>query len=233
MPEGRRAQAAGPGGARKRLKPRLIQRIGDAVRHALDPFQIVYRQSGIEVSYPRRRLVAVVVDDEYGQASRERSLGKFPDPRVRHDPGGKEQGRQMRPVQFGQAGGHDDVVAVARNHHEPALGEHAEAARDALGEHRYVLDAPGQIPLAEYLRVQLPDQVTHSQPGQLGAKRYGSAESQPALFEDLAQLRRCTRILRHAVDHAADYPRLLTRPVPGRRDSECLSQVLGDGRDRV
>ena len=192
VPEGGRAQPAGTGGAGKRLKPGRVQRIGDAVRHALDPFQVVCRQSGIEVSYPRRRLVAVVVDDEYGQASRERSPGKFPDLRVRHDPGGKEQGREMRPVQFGQAGGHDDVVAVARDQHEPALGEHAEAARDALREHRHVLDAPGLVALAEHLRVQLLDQVTYSQPGQLGAKRYRSAESQPALFQGLAQL--CRRI---------------------------------------
>ena len=142
-----------PGGAGKRLKPGRIERIGDAVRHALDPFQVICRQSGIEVSYPRRRLVAVVVDDEHGPARRERSLGKFPDLRVRSDPGGKEQRRQVRPVQFGQAGGHDDVVAVARNHHEPALGEHAEAAWDALGENSHVLDAPGQVPLAEHLQV--------------------------------------------------------------------------------
>ena len=66
---GRRpGSGGGTGRTRKRLKPGLIQRIGDVVRHALDPFQIVYRQPGIEVSYPRRCLVAVVVDDEYGPA---------------------------------------------------------------------------------------------------------------------------------------------------------------------
>jgi len=46
--------------------------------------------------------------------------------------GAEEHGREMRSVALGEAGRHDNIVAVARDHHELALGEHAEAARDAL-----------------------------------------------------------------------------------------------------
>ena len=136
----------------------------------------------------------------------------------------------MRAVERGEAGCHDNVVAVPGNHHQPALGEHAKAARDALGEHRHILDASGQVTLAEHLRVQLPDEVTHPQPGQLRAMRHRSDEAQPTPVQRLAQLCCRRRVLRrHAVDHA----RVLAGKVPARRDGERLSQTLDGARERV
>ena len=108
---------------------------------------------------PRRGLVTVAVDHKDGQAGGARSLGQLPYPWVRLGPGGHEQGGQPGPAEHGEAGRHDHVVAVSGDHDEPALGEHAKAAGDALGEHRHLFDAPGQVTLAEHPRAQLADQV--------------------------------------------------------------------------
>ena len=215
-------------GAGQRLQPGRVQRIGDAVDHALDPFQVVDRQSRVEVTHPRRGLVTVVVDDENGQAGGARGPGELPYPRVRLDPGGQEQGGQPGPVERGEAGGHDHVVAVSGDHDEPALGEHAEAAGDALGEHRHLLDTPGQVALVEDPRVQLADQVADPQPGQLGAVRHRGDEAEPALgpAPRPAGLPPTDPCRRHAVDHAADHACVLTRPVPAGRDGERLGQKL-------
>ena len=59
-------------------------------------------------------------------------------------------------------------MTVSGNHHETAVGEHAQATGDTLGEHRHILDAPGLVAGAEHLRAQLKDQVTYAQPGQFG-----------------------------------------------------------------
>ena len=91
--EGGGAEPARPRGAGQRLQPGRVQRIGDAVDHALDPLQVVDRQSRVEGAHPRRGLVAVVVDDENGQAGGGRGLGELPYPRVRHDPGGTAAAR--------------------------------------------------------------------------------------------------------------------------------------------
>jgi hypothetical protein len=89
-----------------------------------------------------------------------------------------------------QAGSHDHVVAVSGNHDELALGEHTKASGDALGEHRHLLDTPGQVAHAEYPRAQL----AYPQPGQVGAVRHRGDEAEPALGQPLAQLRCRQRI---------------------------------------
>ena len=149
--------------------------------------EVVDRQSRVEVTHPRRGLVAVVLDDKNGQAGGARSLGELPYPRVRLGPGAKQQGGQPGSAELGEAGSHDHVVAVSGDDDQPALGEHAEAARDALGEHRYLLDPPGQVTLVEHPRVQLADEVAHPQPGQLGAVRHRGDEAEPALGQRLVQ----------------------------------------------
>jgi len=179
--EGGGAEPARPRGAAQRLKPGRIQCIGDAVYHPLDPFQVVDRQSRVEVMHPRRGLVTVVVDHKNGQAGGARRPGELPYPRVGLGPGGQEQGGQPGPAELGEAGRHDHVVTVTGDHDEPAFGEHAEAARDALGEHRHLLDAPGQVTLAKHPRAPLTNQIADTQPGQLRAVRHRGDEAEPAL----------------------------------------------------
>ena len=140
----------------------------------------------------------------------------------------------MRSVERGEARRHDNVVAVSGDHHEPALGEHADAARDALGEHRDLLDAPGQVTLVEHLGVQLADEVAHPQPGQLRAMRHRSDETEPAPVQRRGQLRcRCEILGGQAVDHTSDHTRVLAGPVSACRDSERLGQALDGVRGRV
>ena len=55
----------------------------------------------------------------------------------------------------GEPGGLTDselLAHYAASHDEPAFGEHAKAARDALGEHRHLFDAPGRLTLVEHPR---------------------------------------------------------------------------------
>ena len=89
-------------------------------------------------------------------------------------------------------------------------------------------------PSLEHPRVQLADEVTHPQPGQLRTMRHRSNEAQPALGQrSRPAVLPQTDPRRHAVDHAADHARVLARPVPARRDSECLGQAPRGARDRV
>ncbi len=78
-------------------------------------------------------------------------------------------------------------MAVSGDYHEPAIGEHAKASGDPLGEHRHPLDTPGQVTLAEHTRAQLANQVADPQPGQLGTVRHRGDEAEPALSQRLAQ----------------------------------------------
>ena len=118
-------------------------------------------------------------------------------------------------------------MAVAGDHDEPALGQHAQAPGDALGKHGHVLDAPGLVTFVENLRVQLADQVTYPQPGQLGAMRHRGEEAEAVPGQRLAQLRRDRRTRdREAADHAADYARALAGQVPAGRDGQRLGEVF-------
>src|ERR1019366_5497930 len=134
--EGGGAEPARPRGAEQRLQPGRVQRIGDAIGHALDPFQVVDRQSRVEVTHPRRGLVTVVVEDKNRQAGGPRSPSELPYPWVRLDPDGKEQGGQPGSVVRGETGSHDHVVAVSGDHDEPALGEHANPATSLIRRER-------------------------------------------------------------------------------------------------
>ena len=80
-------------------------------------------------------------------------------------------------------------MAVPGDHDEPALGQDAQAPGDALGKHRHLLDAPGQVTFAENLRVQLADQVAYPQPGQLRAMRHRGEEAEAVPGQRLLQLR--------------------------------------------
>ena len=227
------AEPARPGGAGQRVEPGRVQRIGDGVCDGLDPFQVVDRQSRVEVTHPRRGLVAAVVDDQDRQAGGAGGPGEVPHPRVRLGPDAEQQGGQPGSAELGEAGGHDHVVAIPGDDDEPAFSQHAEAARDALGEHRHLFDTPGQVTLAEHPRVQLADEVAHPQPGQLRTVRHRGEEPELALGQRVAQLRCRRRIRRrHAVDHTADHAFVLTRRVPAGRDGEPFGQTLSGIRSR-
>ena len=53
--EGGGGEPAGPGRAGQRLQPGRVQRVGDGVGHALDPFDVVGGQPRVQVAHPGRR----------------------------------------------------------------------------------------------------------------------------------------------------------------------------------
>jgi hypothetical protein len=131
----------------------------------------------------------------------------------------------VRAAELGEVGGHDHLVPVAGHHDEPAIVQGAHAARDALGEHRDAPDPPGQVAFAEDLGVQLPYQVTHPRPGQLGAVRHPRDEAEPAPGQLRGQLLDGPGFGRgQAVDHAADHAPLLAGGVTAGRDGQLPGQ---------
>ena len=213
------------------LQPGRVQRVGDGVGHALDPVHVVGRQPRVQVSHPGRGLVAVGLDEQDGHAG-EGGPGEFPDLRIGPDSRAEQQGGQPGPVLRGQAGGHDHLVPVAGHHDQPAVVKDPDAARDALGQDRHVLDPPGQVALVQDLRAQLADQVADPQPGQLRTVRHPGDQAKPVPGQRGPQARseprsRGGRMDRgQAVDHAADHARRIARGVSAGRDGELLGQAL-------
>ena len=217
----------GPGRPGQRLQPGRVERVGDGVRHALDPFGVVDGQTRVEIAHFGGGVVAVELDQQDGQAHGRRGLGELGDPRIGRGPGAQQQGGQVGPAQLGQVGGHDHLVPVAGDHDQPAGVQDPDTARDALREYRYVLDAPGQVTFVQHLRMQLADQVADPQPGQLRPVRDAGEEAELAPGQGGSQPGGRGGIgLGHAVDHAADDPGLLAGDVSARRDGELLGQAV-------
>ncbi|HJY69371.1 MAG TPA: hypothetical protein VJ254_21840 [Streptosporangiaceae bacterium] len=95
-------------------------RVGDGVRHALDPVQVVGGQARVEVPHPGRGLVTVGLDEQDGQAGGRGGPGELADLRIGRGPGAQQQGGQVGSAQLGQVGGHDDLVPVAGDRRQAA-----------------------------------------------------------------------------------------------------------------
>ena len=242
--EGGGREPAGPARAGQGLQPGRVQRIGDVVGHALDPVHVVGRQPRVQVAHPGRGLVAVRLDEQDGHAG-EGGPDEPPDLRIGLDPRAEQQRSQLGPVQRGQAGGHDHLVPVAGHHDQPAVVQDPDAARDALGEHRHILDPPGQVALVQDLGVQFADHVGDPRPGQLRPVRHRGDQLELVPTQrgpqggglragcggrSLENQRGAGR--GQAVDHAADHARRIARGVSAGCDGELLGQALDVSRLR-
>ena len=87
------------------------------------------------------------------------------------------------------------------------------------------LIAPGHVALVQDPRVQVADQVADPRPRQLGTVRHRRDDGQPPPVQGGPQPGRGVGG-GHAVDHAADHPRLLAGHVAAGRDGELLGQSL-------
>ncbi|HJY57556.1 MAG TPA: hypothetical protein VJ418_14345 [Streptosporangiaceae bacterium] len=120
VPERGGAEPPRPGRAGQRPQPGRIERVGDGVRHALDPVQVVGGQARVEVPHPGRGLVTVGLDEQDGQAGGRGGPGELADLRIGRGPGAQQQGGQVGSAQLGQVGGHDDLVPVAGDRRQAA-----------------------------------------------------------------------------------------------------------------
>ena len=197
------------------------------VGHALDSFQVIGWQAGVEISDPRGGLVRVVLHQQDGQAGGRGRPGELADPGIGGGPRAQQQAGQAGSAQLGEVGGHDDVVPVAGHHHQPSGVQGMEAAGNARGEDRHVPDAPGHVALVQDLRVQVADQVADPRPRQLGTVRHRRGDGKLPPGQGGPQPGRRGGIGGgQAVDHAADHPRLLAGHIAAGRDGELLGQFL-------
>ena len=112
--ERRRAQATGAGGlGRERLDPVLVDVASHIVLHQLDTLAVIFRDVDVEVLQADGGLPGVGAGDHDRQAGSHGLLAQGDDLRLRVVVAGQQQGTQLDAVHGGQAGGDDDVGAVA------------------------------------------------------------------------------------------------------------------------
>ena len=112
--EGRRAQTTGTGGlGRERLDPVLVDVASHIVLHQFDPLAVIFRDVDVEVLQADGGLPGIGAGDHDRQAGGHGLLAQGDDLRLRMIVTGQQQGAQLDAVHGGQAGGDDDVGAIA------------------------------------------------------------------------------------------------------------------------
>jgi hypothetical protein len=229
---GLRRRSSGPG--QQVGQPAPVERVGAGRHHLLGALEVVGGQVDLEVVHLHGGLVRRGARQQHRQPGRGRGAGQLPHLRVGLDAGGEQQRGEAGAVERGEAGRHDDLVAVARHDDEPALGEHVQPARHGLGEDAHLADAPALLALRQHLRPQVGDEVAHPGLGERPVVRHRA--EQPELVRRQGPLEPLPRPAgdlrvagRHARDDAADDARPGPRLVRPARDREALDEALEPG----
>lgn len=156
------------------------------------------------------RVVGVGLDGHHRQAAVQRGLAQLEDARVRREVAAQQQSGELLAIERGQAGGEDDVVAVARGHHQHAGAQQLHGVGHGAGaEHDLVHAALVGLAGVEHLGAEQFGDVTGAQGVEFLGERdgaeqleVGAAQQRQVLLEAVDESRQAFLGLDLVEDHA-------------------------------
>ncbi len=256
--ECRRAQTTGTGRADgQRLDPVFVDVASDVVLYQLDTLAVIFRDIDVEVLQADGGLPGVGTGHHDRQTGGHGLLAQRHYLRLRMIVTGQQQGAQLDAVHGGEAGGDDDVGAVAGGDQQAARTEVLDHVVDGAGTEGHGLQtAAVQLTLVQDLGGQMLGEILGARGDQLGVPGDATQDAQRALaeylqhfqvvggvgsvvmgFEHLGQVRAGYAMLvnrrANLVDHAANDAGVVDTTKVGAGQFDALFQLLAGVMARV